>query len=330
METLPVTLIVKAPNQQIEDQRIECELSWTIHKLKQHLSEVYPSKPPKHEQKLIYSGQLLNDSSTLKDVLRQFEGQEVHTVHLVCTTKYTKPEEKTPLNNTNSGNPAPTAQTEFQSSQANSRNENMVPDENPYNNMPWINANGPQATPADVNQYAMQLAWMQQAYYQYMTQYMQFAANSYGTPTPPSAVPGATPPVPGDAPGAVPPQPQNPAAPQPDQPPAPLADGIRDNPDHPERDWLDVFYVISRAIILFSVVYFYSSPLRFIFVLILGISFYLYQIGLFRTININNNNNNTRDPAEVEEEQAPSRLMIVWTFFATFFASLIPEIPNAI
>lgn len=45
METLPVTLIVKAPNQQIEDQTIKCELSWTINKLKQHLSEVYPSKP---------------------------------------------------------------------------------------------------------------------------------------------------------------------------------------------------------------------------------------------------------------------------------------------
>lgn len=43
--TLPVTLIVKAPNQQIEDQTIKCELSWTINKLKQHLQEVYPSKP---------------------------------------------------------------------------------------------------------------------------------------------------------------------------------------------------------------------------------------------------------------------------------------------
>lgn len=45
MNTLPVTLVVKAPNQQIEDQTVQCELSWTIQKLKQHLSEVYPSKP---------------------------------------------------------------------------------------------------------------------------------------------------------------------------------------------------------------------------------------------------------------------------------------------
>lgn len=43
--TIPVTLIVKAPNQQIEDQTVKCELSWTISRLKGHLSEVYPSKP---------------------------------------------------------------------------------------------------------------------------------------------------------------------------------------------------------------------------------------------------------------------------------------------
>lgn len=42
---MPVTLIVKAPNQQVEDQKIHCELNWTIRKLKGYLSEVYPSKP---------------------------------------------------------------------------------------------------------------------------------------------------------------------------------------------------------------------------------------------------------------------------------------------
>jgi len=41
----PVTLVVRAPNQKIGDQRIECGLDWTVKKLKQHLSSVYPSKP---------------------------------------------------------------------------------------------------------------------------------------------------------------------------------------------------------------------------------------------------------------------------------------------
>lgn len=39
------------------------------------------------EQKLIYSGQLLNDTHILKDILRQYEGQDTHTVHLVYTPK---------------------------------------------------------------------------------------------------------------------------------------------------------------------------------------------------------------------------------------------------
>lgn len=42
---MPVTIVVKAPNQQIEDQTIHCELNWTIKRLKGYLSEVYPSKP---------------------------------------------------------------------------------------------------------------------------------------------------------------------------------------------------------------------------------------------------------------------------------------------
>lgn len=45
MDAIPVTLIVKAPNQQFEDQTIKCEVTWSIRKLKGYLSEVYPCKP---------------------------------------------------------------------------------------------------------------------------------------------------------------------------------------------------------------------------------------------------------------------------------------------
>ena len=37
------------------------------------------------DQKLIYSGQLLSDTALLKDVLRKYEGQKAHSLHLVCT-----------------------------------------------------------------------------------------------------------------------------------------------------------------------------------------------------------------------------------------------------
>ena len=41
----PVTLVVKAANQRVADQTVECVLGWTIRKLKQHLETVYPSRP---------------------------------------------------------------------------------------------------------------------------------------------------------------------------------------------------------------------------------------------------------------------------------------------
>ncbi|KAJ8976861.1 hypothetical protein NQ317_014256 [Molorchus minor] len=299
METLPVTLIVKAPNQQIEDQTIKCELTWTIKKLKQHLSEVYPSRP------------LLNDSVTLKDILRQYEGQETHTVHLVCTSKYTKNyQEKQPVSHATSTTTIPNnidiqADTQ-QQPQPNTTMGQGVPNLQP--NMPWVyNTNGPPT--ADANQYAMQLAWMQQAYLQYMMQYMQLAANSYGNGTPIITT------VPNNGEPVAQPQP-NPA----DQPAAaPGPAPVPRDPENPDRDWLDFFYLITRVLVLFSVVYFYSSPIRFVFVLLLGFGLYLYQIGFFRNMNNNNNNNNGPADPVPQEEHAPSRLMIVWTFFATFF-----------
>lgn len=45
MEDGPVTIIIKAPNQQFEDQTVQCEASWTIKRLKNYLSEEYPNKP---------------------------------------------------------------------------------------------------------------------------------------------------------------------------------------------------------------------------------------------------------------------------------------------
>lgn len=40
-----VKLLIKSSNQQYDDQVIESDLSWTVRKLKVHLSVVYPNKP---------------------------------------------------------------------------------------------------------------------------------------------------------------------------------------------------------------------------------------------------------------------------------------------
>lgn len=57
---ISVTLVVKAPNEKIADQTVECAPDWTIRKLKEHLSDVYPNRPvswwgkqPDHEEERI-------------------------------------------------------------------------------------------------------------------------------------------------------------------------------------------------------------------------------------------------------------------------------------
>lgn len=46
--------------------------------------------------------------------------------------------------------------------------------------------------------------------------------------------------------------------------------------EQPEnRDWLDIFYTMSRLFILLMLVYFYSSPLRCLLVIVFGAGLYL-------------------------------------------------------
>ena len=52
--------------------------------------------------------------------------------------------------------------------------------------------------------------------------------------------------------------------------------GVGDEPGvGGNRDWLDFFYMLSRIVVLFSIVYFYSSPIRFFIVASLGFAMYL-------------------------------------------------------
>lgn len=60
-------------------------LGWTVKKLKKHLEDVYPSNPKETQQRLIYSGKLLADEMTLKEIIIQNEEKVHHTVHLVCS-----------------------------------------------------------------------------------------------------------------------------------------------------------------------------------------------------------------------------------------------------
>ena len=44
-EDSKVKLLIKAANQKYEDFPVECELNWTVKRLKAHLHQFYPTKP---------------------------------------------------------------------------------------------------------------------------------------------------------------------------------------------------------------------------------------------------------------------------------------------
>merc|ERR1719283_584642 len=132
------------------------------------------------------------------------------------------------------------------------------------------------------------------------------------------------------------------------------------------RDILDWVYIMTRVLLLFSVIYFHSSFLRLAFVAGLGFLVYIYQN---RRNNIRGNNNRNapvaeqpaaaapqdaqeRDAADAdevgteaddsdenssaadvtteEEEARPSKLTVALTFISTLVSSIIPEQPQVV
>ncbi|KAK6630576.1 hypothetical protein RUM43_014561 [Polyplax serrata] len=326
MIEIPVKLIVKAPNQQFEDQTIHCSLTWTIKRLKGYLSEVYPSKPNTEDQRLIYYGQLLNDSVTLKDIFTRYEaGEETHTVHLVCMpSKETLKMQARKIAEESSKKAKEASTTGSSTSHRLSVNEDEIllgerQGESsqtmgrgyfqPVNYHNWMNGIHSQASAP--NNYLQQWAWMQQIYaHYYLTQYMDMLARQNGyTERRQTEAPNI-------------PEPQ-------------VAHDADDEENR--RDWLDYFYILSR----------------------------LYQIGLLRINQIqgldnnneavNNNipvdNNNDGHEGVVgdvqraedtpgqaapdlpiirENVEPPSFAALTWTFVTSFFSSIIPETQNAL
>ncbi|KAM3929008.1 homocysteine-responsive endoplasmic reticulum-resident ubiquitin-like domain member 2 protein isoform 2-T2 [Leptodactylus fuscus] len=388
----PVTLVIKAPNQKYDDQTINCFLDWTVEKLKTHLSKVYPSKPLTKDQRLVYSGKLLLDHLRLKDVLRKQD--EYHMVHLVCASrtppnspKPSTSRESTAAENTSSRSNSehsgsslsvPTSR-DIPSTPSNSRNEENLRHRHnphtytdtiqnhsfPYSRQPSVGNLPPQAAPAGFPAYSvftpLQMMYWQQIYArQYYMQY-QAAASSQGTTGNTVAQPAATPTINSDRPPPNPPRAAPNIAPEANQNVQMNAQGGPVmNEEDINRDWLDWMYTVSRAAILLSIVYFYSSFSRFVMVMGAMILVYMHQAGWFpfrqddgqpqareEAGDVNHDRENNNDLMEMErrmdegiqedgaEERGdevpavapPGLLASAWSFITTFFTSLIPEGP---
>ncbi|XP_051575830.1 homocysteine-responsive endoplasmic reticulum-resident ubiquitin-like domain member 2 protein isoform X1 [Myxocyprinus asiaticus] len=386
----PVTLVIKAPNQKYDDQTINCFLNWTVEKLKKHISNVYPSKPSSKDQRLVYSGRLLQDHLQLSDVLRKQD--EYHMVHLVCASRSppSSPTLGSPVGTINSSSltsdsagPSSSASTPSQDIPTGSsdglRHRGIPVQTHGLNpaptgvmqrpeGMPLPMQGGPAAGfPAHPMYMPMQMFWWQQMYARhYYVQYQAAMAASQASSMAPSTTPSAVPPTQ----PAQPNEPEVPLGPNPapeDHPANPniqmnAQGGAMLNDDELNRDWLDWIYTVSRAAILLSIVYFYSSFGRFVMVIGAMLLVYLHQAGWFPfRAELQNPRagegpqdeaDQNQDMQEMEhmmdegmeddegdsgEEgpedpmnrgpQQPGCLSAAWSFISTFFTSLIPEGP---
>lgn len=374
----PVTLVIRAPNQKYDDQTINCYQNWTVEKLKAHLSDVYPSKPSSKDQRLVYSGKLLLDHFTLKDVLRKQD--EYHMLHLVCPSRTppsspkpprshgNKPQENSasPAAPQNVNSPSVSAQDGQSSTGESSDGLRQRAGPFPYHQAypqfmhSWTQYSPPSTPPTNMPSYYNPMTlmwWQQQQLYarQYYMHYQLLAASSQHL-RPDQALTQSNQPDPLS---------QRPQVDRRGNPEVQMnaQGGEILNEEELNRDWLDWVYTFSRAAILLSIVYFYSSFSRFVMVMMAMLVLYLHQAGWF-PFNLENEfqlpgdrvnqddmegelqnhdlqemegvmDDGSDDDGESGEEGAEDPnsvphtgfLSSTWSFIITFFMSLIPEGP---
>ncbi|XP_017060361.2 homocysteine-responsive endoplasmic reticulum-resident ubiquitin-like domain member 2 protein [Drosophila ficusphila] len=345
-----VRLLIKSSNQQYEDLNVDSDLCWTVQRLKKQLSMVYPGKPKIQDQKLIYSGKLLDDSQKISEVIRSYKDvyQQHHIFHLVCASKQiiptpaktipVPPKDAGPALQEASGNANELRQR--RSTQQATTASSVAGDIGLGN--PWAqfwqqnqtasaaaNSATVSANPHALFQQQALIynAWMQQVYAQYM---QQLALRSTLPGSNESALPPLSQPLLPQIPliaarnfpeaqpvvGAA----ADPAAQA--QAPAPQINGAPVNrPNFPNiqeepemRDWLDSFFSFTRLAIFVTVLYFNSSPMRCLLVVLIAGAIYLYHIGVLRRRRERNNNNinrnnNAGDAAAFAAVQQIQRMM---------------------
>uniref|UniRef100_A0A6G1SQS2 Homocysteine-responsive endoplasmic reticulum-resident ubiquitin-like domain member 2 protein n=1 Tax=Aceria tosichella TaxID=561515 RepID=A0A6G1SQS2_9ACAR len=147
MNSAEYQLTIKSANQKVDDYSLNCRSSWTVLRLKQHISETHVNKPHIKDQRLIYAGNLLKDSLTLKQVFFRDSlcteltnsSKTDFTIHLVCSNSSQKATPSSGLATANTSTAAP------QASQARPINGTAPPQPPPnvtQSSSPSVNTNG--------------------------------------------------------------------------------------------------------------------------------------------------------------------------------------------
>jgi len=344
-----VTLRIKSPSAALEDLEVKAQVSETVRELKEQISLSFPTKPPPGEQKLVYLGKILKDSDRLDEVLRLDDSVSAYTLHLVCALPQQQREGLRYRPAPAVHNPAeaavvppPATYTAPTTQETNQTMEEMM---RSFSTQYTTAMSTLPPSPSEA-----ELAALQELYSQYVGLYMQYLSGSApGTqyqhlvpqpPEQPEVQEGAQGEVQGvQAPGAG--MVMNAGGGG-----AVAADAGGDR----NRDILDWVYVMTRVMLLFSVIYFHSSFWRLAFVAGLGFLVFLYQ---------NRQQGRARRPQQVapvaapapvqevdeqdereegeeegdgageeqeeEEQPKPSRVAVVVTFITSLISSIIPE-----
>uniref|UniRef100_A0A673M3P1 Ubiquitin-like domain-containing protein n=1 Tax=Sinocyclocheilus rhinocerous TaxID=307959 RepID=A0A673M3P1_9TELE len=309
-----ISLVIITPNQFHGDQLIEgVRVDWTVKDLKCHLSKVYPTNPAEKDQRLIYSGKLLQDNLLLSDVFSKVPSEIKPTLHLVCAMRPQPDAQlgaRPKVTSTQQQSSQPSPLTASQSSESSGPSVTSVPSMDglrqrghaawPGSNMstPVTAAMTHPSFPTYSLYSPQQLLWWQQIYARQY--YMQYQAAMAAAASAPMAVPASSLPVgPHQAavPAALPNQgpindlPANQNAPGPafinpegaNQNLRMNAQGgpVMEDEEDMNRDWLDWVYTASRLGVFLSIVYFYSSVSRFILVMSSLVIMYLHTAGWF-------------------------------------------------
>jgi len=334
------------------DLEVDCQ--WTVLRLKQEIQKEWPNHPSPPEQRLIYSGKLLDNKSVLNDALRFEEGWSDHTIHLVCKNSNNSQTGKAADKQPSSTSAAAIGQEGLRHrSNAAAASSNTIPASTGNQTTPATTtgmAVDPSSSPLNLaaeNWQNYQSQLMMQQYYAQYIQYMQYCQSTQQWSNAAAGAASSSSQVQPHAAGAQMAAPLNPvhaaaaataaaaavgghqqqmaagahqaaaaalvnqqqqAVAETDPAPAAAAaaaaaadnlgapnagnvmmnagagavGAMEDDDDEMgggRRDIFDWFYVLSRVLVLFSVVYSYSSLARFALIAVVAVIFYLYKLG---------------------------------------------------
>ncbi|CAF3262157.1 unnamed protein product [Rotaria sp. Silwood2] len=293
-----ITLIIRTTNNKYADFFLELSPLLTVHDLKQKITLNHPTKPIPKDQRLIFSGKLLDDASVLNQVFIKSTSGSSFMVHLVLDSDKNSSTPRINQSTTVRAPPVVTEQPSLSEKLNNSSHSNTYEQylEELYTYQQQLQQfiSNPNANPPICN-------YESQAYLQYCYTHHQMYQNLFAyqrtvvspltatTTTNITSTQQSTSNDTNTAPPPPPPPAQQPAA------------GNNNNELEQENDLLGVLNMLVELFVLCSIIYFYSTFSRFLVVFVIFALLYLHCRGY---LSIHRRRRAQVPPAPVVPEQA--------------------------